>query len=227
MRLAYLVGQGIADVSVSIPFSSGQRMRPVPLPPAAESLLVSIPFSSGQRMRRICIPPAIPRLWKVSIPFSSGQRMRLPRAASRQRRIRLVSIPFSSGQRMRPHSLLRRHSRKALFQSPFHRVKGCDRDLAGYCLLYLRVSIPFSSGQRMRLVVKGEAYGAAWRFNPLFIGSKDATGAASFGRLLKRRLFQSPFHRVKGCDRVSAHSIARSLPVSIPFSSGQRMRLFR
>ena len=39
------------------------------------------------------------------------------------------------------------------------------------------------------------------RFNPLFIGSKDATGIAPSAQR-RRRKFQSPFHRVKGCDRM-------------------------
>ena len=37
-----------------------------------------------------------------------------------------VSIPFSSGQRMRLEELVGKAVRFTEFQSPFHRVKGCD-----------------------------------------------------------------------------------------------------
>ena len=44
-----------------------------------------------------------------------------------------------------------------------------------------------------------EYHPASHRFNPLFIGSKDATVAGPTGAC-GVRMFQSPFHRVKGCD---------------------------
>ena len=137
----------------------------------------------------------------------------------------VVSIPFSSGQRMRPPSF------------------SCGR-------VGKAVSIPFSSGQRMRLAPTwspGER--SSSRFNPLFIGSKDATIRARVREIEQQITFQSPFHRVKGCDP-GAHWVdvviysrfnplfigskdatltparlsGKRRKVSIPFSSGQRMR---
>ena len=60
-------------------------------------------------------------------------------------------------------------------------------------------------------------------FNPLFIGSKDATTGCSL-LLREWKWFQSPFHRVKGCDPPGWPPPPGGAPVSIPFSSGQRMR---
>ena len=96
-------------------------------------------------------------------------------------------------------------------------------DDCGAC--YVCVSIPFSSGQRMRLCHASEEGTIIPGFNPLFIGSKDATLPEEL-RATVKIVFQSPFHRVKGCDPSPCMQTAKRLPaVSIPFSSGQRMRL--
>ncbi len=60
-------------------------------------------------------------------------------------------------------------------------------------------------------------------FNPLFIGSKDATWVGAVATP-GRPPFQSPFHRVKGCNRDEWNQLHTGLTVSIPFSSGQRMQ---
>ena len=141
-------------------------------------------------------------------------------------------------------------SRLSMFQSPFHRVKGCDAcSSSGIGGGSPKVSIPFSSGQRMRLSFSEHNIKSLSSFNPLFIGSKDATESYvekvhddvgvsipfSSGQRMRRGLppphggrasgFQSPFHRVKGCDKGAAEAPRlRTAQVSIPFSSGQRMR---
>ncbi len=118
----------------------------------------------------------------------------------RHNRRRRVSIPFSSGQRMQPMTRHAAASRSRLtFQSPFHRVKGCNEIMLPGGRVYVNVSIPFSSGQRMQ---------------PF----------RSLGGPFPCFRFQSPFHRVKGCNLVSAAFPDLYLQVSIPFSSGQRMQ---
>ncbi len=138
------------------------------------------------------------------------------------------------------------------FQSPFHRVKGCNLPGLGWVADggWGELSIPFSSGQRMQHTAIPLYHHPRRSFNPLFIGSKDATGAgiswqgAGMG-------FQSPFHRVKGCNETcvvgdecycvcsfnplfigskdATSNEADGRPIleylSIPFSSGQRMQL--
>ena len=138
------------------------------------------------------------------------------------------------------------------FQSPFHRVKGCNLPGLGWVADggWGELSIPFSSGQRMQHTAIPLYHHPRRSFNPLFIGSKDATGAgiswqgAGMG-------FQSPFHRVKGCNEtcvvgdecycvcsfnplfIGSKDATILLPtlghylllLSIPFSSGQRMQL--
>ena len=138
----------------------------------------------------------------VSIPFSSGQRMRR-RVSSQFRLVGFrVSIPFSSGQRMRPTA----HSRIAI--PPF------------FCFnpLFIGSKDATELGHRRAML-------RSCCFNPLFIGSKDATNVDLSKRGGDDDGFQSPFHRVKGCDsRRRAIALARLRAVSIPFSSGQRMR---
>ena len=238
---------------VSIPFSSGQRMQ-LHVPQKREvASSVSIPFSSGQRMQlpgrrsaRGCLLPFqspfhrvkgcnceefSPSFWGsyvVSIPFSSGQRMQRWGTCAPDRGRSLVSIPFSSGQRMQPPGGSGRAPARDPFQSPFHRVKGCNK------------------GRR------GPVRIASFRFNPLFIGSKDATAPGlswphltpvvsipfSSGQRMQPppppphgpgpQGFQSPFHRVKGCNDINCQDAqATGRGVSIPFSSGQRMQLGR
>ena len=150
---------------------------------SVEELVVSIPFSSGQRMRREVVAVEFQGAPPVSIPFSSGQRMRHPRRIPAGPRRYPVSIPFSSGQRMRqrlvPHALSEPAPR---FNPLFIGSKDATWRPDGSRCASSLVSIPFSSGQRMRppsyRVVGG---GGDPRFNPLFIGSKDATAGRSHG----------------------------------------------
>ncbi len=184
------------------------------------------------------------------------------------------------------------------FQSPFHRVKGCNHSLLLHVTIAKETFNPLFIGSKD--ATRRPARHAAGRpgaFNPLFIGSKDATGNrkerrdgdASFNPLFigskdatmservivtrhpafnplfigskdatgpalgmprKFMLFQSPFHRVKGCNRLtlppalrrtidpfnplfigSKDATGMEMPwgeeeerLSIPFSSGQRMQ---
>ena len=142
-----------------------------------------------------------------------------------------------------PPALLPRWLRQR-FQSPFHRVKGCDPSAETKIWNRGDVSIPFSSGQRMRRVMEVAAELESLCFNPLFIGSKDATPEGPSGRggmppvsipfssgqrmrrpsvetRIRKRdpRFQSPFHRVKGCDAAHAGGMRRLLrrPFQSPF----------
>ena len=187
---------------VSIPFSSGQRMRLNQRPSVnLTALPVSIPFSSGQRMRRIWNPAGIG--WREPTFQSPFHRVKGcdHGIAAIFHFFDVVSIPFSSGQRMRPASKFSFRLTDRPFQSPFHRVKGCDSGPESQRLRNRFVSIPFSSGQRMRPRWGVKLQDLLRGFNPLFIGSKDATIVTPEPFLAVRRKFQSPFHRVKGCDR--------------------------
>ena len=89
------------------------------------------------------------------------------------------------------------------FQSPFHRVKGCNSG-----------SSPSSP--------RGELP----RFNPLFIGSKDATPALVQGDALEMLRFNPLFIGSKDATNLARMPFPPdSVGVSIPFSSGQRMQL--
>ena len=95
------------------------------------------------------------------------------------------------------------------FQSPFHRVKGCNQELSAWIVSCKKVSIPFSSGQRMQLHRRGVHNTTLRCFNPLFIGSKDATMLLEVV-LTRGVMFQSPFHRVKGCNEFRMPRVFRA-----------------
>jgi len=120
------------------------------------------------------------------------------------------------------------NSQEVKFQSPIHRVNGCN-------VLYFTVnverhdivSVPYSSGQWLQLQQLIEEEGISQGFSPLFIGSMAATKfsarigiqedtgfsplfigsmAATLGCLQNTHVgalkFQSPIHRVNGCNSV-------------------------
>ena len=129
-----------------------------------------------------------------------------------------VSIPFSSGQRMRLGTLAARWGTRLSFQSPFHRVKGCDacsERSSGPRVTV--VSIPFSSGQRMRRGSWGE-YAITYNTVSIpFSSGQRMRLAARWGVKLRDLLFQSPFHRVKGCDIPRAASTMLMRGFQSPF----------
>ena len=117
-------------------------------------------------------------------------------------------------------------SRAVLFQSPFHRVNGCNSAVSRKPCGSRHSFNPLFIGSK-------DATSQLWTanirslsgFNPLFIGSKDAT-TDMFSHIHNGLTFQSPFHRVKGCNCSDILSCGQQcLCVSIPFSSGQRMQL--
>ena len=139
---------------------------------------------------------------------------------------RAVSIPFSSGQRMRPHASRPSSPAACWFQSPFHRVKGCDGSRGLSSSRRLTVSIPFSSGQRMRpgRLLKRKS-GSGTVSIPFSSGQRMRLRKKGGENLSPWTVFQSPFHRVKGCDPARGSPSRKAMySVSIPFSSGQRMR---
>ena len=89
---------------------------------------------------------------------------------------RRVSIPFSSGQRMQLREESPPEAVAVLFQSPFHRVKGCNpgggKEGGGGFLSFNPLFI--GSKDATRNPERGPRRPRN-RFNPLFIGSKDAT----------------------------------------------------
>jgi len=84
-----------------------------------------------------------------------------------------------------------------MFQSPIHRVNGCNG----------RGSLP-------EKVCGGS-------FSPLFIGSMAATASDGQHGYLNNE-FQSPIHRVNGCNKTRSITIPTiTETVSVPYSSGQ------
>ena len=187
---------------LSIPFSSGQRMQRAGGRPGRGT---SRPFQSpfhrvkGCNSKRVgrhangylhfqspfhrvkgcnLRPPRPGRGYfpPLSIPFSSGQRMQPSAQVPNLRGPRGLSIPFSSGQRMQPRGAPALPGWNECFQSPFHRVKGCNYEPLASVKRVDLLSIPFSSGQRMQLDELVRILAKKLKpFNPLFIGSKDAT----------------------------------------------------
>ena len=184
---------------------------------------VSIPFSSGQRMQRRLFCSAHKSHLAVSIPFSSGQRMQLHRIRAKCQKLKLVSIPFSSGQRMQRENTSRTAIRIKSFQSPFHRVKGCNvREYEPGSREYSFQS-PFHRVKGCNGSGAGRVAAGAVRFQSPFHRVKGCN-LLRFGRTWCHGRFQSPFHRVKGCNTRLRFRRFGMLIVSIPFSSGQRMQ---
>jgi len=92
--------------------------------------------------------PILPPL--VSVPYSSGQWLQhLP--FSRLAACFAVSVPYSSGQWLQPSCKTSTSAELTRFQSPIHRVNGCNK------------------------AKEAEAKAAYDGFSPLFIGSMAAT----------------------------------------------------
>jgi len=113
------------------------------------------------------------------------------------------------------------------FQSPIHRVNGCNQNVDNKRANLARVSVPYSSGQWLqpekdfKLASVGLLFQSPIHrvngcngvqrcteqieitgFSPLFIGSMAATSGAVIQTITAAR-FQSPIHRVNGCNNVS------------------------
>ncbi len=137
---------------VSVPYSQGHRMRrSARLAPRLPSSgfqspihrvigcdvpgttgptphhLVSVPYSQGHRMRPTVTFRRTAPWMKVSVPYSQGHRMRLSNDITAVPGKSLVSVPYSQGHRMRLMPRPARSCGRSLFQSPIHRVIGCDR----------------------------------------------------------------------------------------------------
>ena len=135
-----------------------------------------------------------------------------------------VSIPFSSGQRMRLNQNGFSPSRNSVFQSPFHRVKGCDLQQRARGRDKLAFQSPFHRVKGCDFTTKNTTIIYYRRFQSPFHRVKGCDCAECANVFQPFITFQSPFHRVKGCDRGRDKLAGGGDGVSIPFSSGQRMR---
>jgi len=82
------------------------------------------------------------------------------------------------------------------------------------------VSVPYSSGQWLQRSIFFRRTQLHSGFSPLFIGSMAATSVAEcLG--VPELTFQSPIHRVNGCNGVLYCPDDSDDRVSVPYSSGQ------
>jgi len=58
-----------------------------------------------------------------------------------------VSVPYSSGQWLQQPVPAKIDASQVLFQSPIHRVNGCNREDCEDIAELIQVSVPYSSGQ--------------------------------------------------------------------------------
>jgi len=107
-----------------------------------------------------------------------------------------VSVPYSSGQWLQPGASYSAQMQANGFQSPIHRVNGCNYKLPVYQEIEGIVSVPYSSGQ--------------WLQHSVSVGPKFTAA-----------LFQSPIHRANGCNSYWILSVGGWMKVSVPYSSGQ------
>jgi len=85
------------------------------------------------------------------------------------------------------------------FQSPIHRVNGCNYAYCDVMAERIAVSVPYSSGQWLQPTIP-TLMPLVWvGFSPLFIGSMAATGRRERPPD-QTGSFQSPIHRVNGCN---------------------------
>ncbi len=107
--------------------------------------------------------------------------------------------PLFIGSKDATRSMLSRQPEFA-FQSPFHRVKGCNRvGLSATGGSDSKFQSPFHRVKGCNGGMKNASFFRRSSFNPLFIGSKDATLQTAIICSTTPK-FQSPFHRVKGCN---------------------------
>ena len=135
-----------------------------------------------------------------------------------------VSVPSSSGNKLRLDEWPGADGPMPMFQSPPHRGTNCDCPSATATPAHIHVSVPSSSGNKLRRSGSRPIRAGSSRFSPLLIGEQTATQAA-MSAWSRRIPFQSPPHRGTNCDRDEpAHRDTRWHRVSVPSSSGNKLR---
>ena len=111
---------------LSVPFSSGQRLKPAARDDPNYGGYLSVPFSSGQRLK--LLPELVQTMEVIAFsPLFVGAKVETLECFVDRDHPVALSVPFSSGQRLKP---FRTNDSKS----------------------GLLLSVPFSSGQRLKLL---------------------------------------------------------------------------
>ena len=138
----------------------------------------------------------------------------------------LVSVPSSSGNKLRPTSPTPAHVRSCSeFQSPPHRGTNCDSLRMHVSVQCIAFQSPPHRGTNCD-ARSAAAFGMRPQgFSPLLIGEQTATRRATCHRSAPPT-FQSPPHRGTNCDSTArAIAVDARASVSVPSSSGNKLRL--
>jgi len=106
------------------------------------------------------------------------------------------------------------------FQSPIHRVNGCNDVAIGDVLPAIAVSVPYSSGQWLQ----PRACGAGSSSTAVSVPYSSGQWLQQLCQLFidsQPEEFQSPIHRVNGCNAWKRGWLPERCKVSVPYSSGQ------
>jgi len=161
---------------------------------------VSIPFSSGQRMQLSGWRGIGWLVLRRFNPLFIGSKDATPPPRPRRGGVPPFQSPFHRVKGCNLAIFLIPLAAYLMFQSPFHRVKGCNHRRIRLRILFSTLfQSPFHRVKGCNISPRNHAVMYSPGFNPLFIGSKDAT--------LEKRPERQAHRRV-----------------SIPFSSGQRMQ---